>query len=391
MIINSSGITKEDREKYVEKILEIFAKNSQDLTNHNSSPQKNLVDILLQFKFDIDDNQIALAQQLSRRATGEFLDLQAGYLNLQRKSASNTILPLKVVANNAGTLYNNNDDKQTQFIITINGNDFTPEDIYRINEPGEYIINFVAIESGEINVTPQDELTVKTPLSFIDNVYNLYYPISIGTNGELDSSLRDRMDNNKYSNSTAMPESVESQVKALTGVIDATWFQNTSNTTDTLGLPPRTFYLIVEGGETNAIGEVLYVNVGNNATFGEVSYTKDGRTVYFDRNGIIPIYATFELKMFDGSSIDDIKTELAEKIAELANTNKVFKISQFTTSSVVLQLATQAMAVLGLQGAVFDCKIGSDAEHIDKDIVDNNTMKYKFTLPANNIIINNYE
>ena len=391
MIINSSGITKEDREKYVENILKIFAKNNQDLTNHNSSPQKNLVDILLQFKFDIDDNQIALAQQLSRRATGEFLDLQAGYLNLQRKSASNTILPLKVVANNAGTLYNNNDDKQTQFIITINGNDFTPEDIYRINEPGEYIINFVAIESGEINVTPQDELTVKTPLSFIDNVYNLYYPISIGTNGELDSSLRDRMDNNKYSNSTAMPESVESQVKALTGVIDATWFQNTSNTTDTLGLPPRTFYLIVEGGETNAIGEVLYVNVGNNSTFGEVSYTKDGRTVYFDRNGIIPIYATFELKMFDGSSIDDIKTELAEKIAELANTNKVFKISQFTTSNVVLQLATQAIAVLGLQGAVFDCKIGSDAEHIDKDIVDNNTMKYKFTLPANNIIINNYE
>ena len=391
MMINSSGITKEDREKYVENILKIFAKNNQDLTNHNSSPQKNLVDILLQFKFDIDDNQIALAQQLSRRATGEFLDLQAGYLNLQRKSASNTILPLKVVANNAGTLYNNNDDKQTQFIITINGNDFTPEDIYRINEPGEYIINFVAIESGEINVTPQDELTVKTPLSFIDNVYNLYYPISIGTNGELDSSLRDRMDNNKYSNSTAMPESVESQVKALTGVIDATWFQNTSNTTDTLGLPPRTFYLIVEGGETNAIGEVLYVNVGNNSTFGEVSYTKDGRTVYFDRNGIIPIYATFELKMFDGSSIDDIKTELAEKIAELANTNKVFKISQFTTSNVVLQLATQAMAVLGLQGAVFDCKIGSDAEHIDKDIVDNNTMKYKFTLPADNIIINNYE
>ena len=391
MMINSSGITKEDREKYVENILKIFAKSNQDLTNHNSSPQKNLVDILLQFKFDIDDNQIALAQQLSRRATGEFLDLQAGYLNLQRKSASNTILPLKVVANNAGTLYNNNDDKQTQFIITINGNDFTPEDIYRINEPGEYIINFVAIESGEINVTPQDELTVKTPLSFIDNVYNLYYPISIGTNGELDSSLRDRMDNNKYSNSTAMPESVESQVKALTGVIDATWFQNTSNTTDTLGLPPRTFYLIVEGGETNAIGEVLYVNVGNNSTFGEVSYTKDGRTVYFDRNGIIPIYATFELKMFDGSSIDDIKTELAEKIAELANTNKVFKISQFTTSNVVLQLATQAIAVLGLQGAVFDCKIGSDAEHIDKDIVDNNTMKYKFTLPANNIIINNYE
>ena len=391
MMINSSGITKEDREKYVENILKIFAKNNQDLTNHNSSPQKNLVDILLQFKFDIDDNQIALAQQLSRRATGEFLDLQAGYLNLQRKSASNTILPLKVVANNAGTLYNNNDDKQTQFIITINGNDFTPEDIYRINEPGEYIINFVAIESGEINVTPQDELTVKTPLSFIDNVYNLYYPISIGTNGELDSSLRDRMDNNKYSNSTAMPESVESQVKALTGVIDATWFQNTSNTTDTLGLPPRTFYLIVEGGETNAIGEVLYVNVGNNSTFGEVSYTKDGRTVYFDRNGIIPIYATFELKMFDGSSIDDIKTELAEKIAELANTNKVFKISQFTTSNVVLQLATQAIAVLGLQGAVFDCKIGSDAEHIDKDIVDNNTMKYKFTLPADNIIINNYE
>ena len=391
MIINSSGITKEDRGKYVEKILEIFAKNNQDLTNHDSSPQKNLVDILLQFKFDIDDNQIALAQQLSRRATGEFLDLQAGYLNLQRKSASNTILPLKVVANNTGTLYNNNDDKQTQFIITINGNDFTPEDIYRINEPGDYIINFVAIESGEINVTPQDELTVKTPLSFIDNVYNLYYPISIGTNGELDSSLRDRMDNNKYSNSTAMPESVESQVKALTGVIDATWFQNNSNTTDDRGLPPRTFYLIVEGGETNAIGDVLYVNVGNNATFGEVSYTKDGRTVYFDRNGIILIYATFELKMFDGSSIDDIKTELAEKIAELANTNKVFKISQFTTSNVVLQLATQAIAVLGLQGAVFDCKIGLDAEHIDKDIVENNTMKYKFTLPADNIIINNYE
>lgn len=155
-----------------------------------------------------------------------------------------------------------------------------------------------AVETGAINATSGSITTIDTPVLDLSGVNNLT-SLSVGRSNETDDELRIRRALFSSSSGKATPEAISRLVETVQGVSDAITVENRTFVTDADGRPPKSYEVIVFGGENSAIAQAIWDSgPAGIESYGLISenitdVNGDLKQVSFSRP--VPKYITFEV------------------------------------------------------------------------------------------------
>jgi len=181
--------------------------------------------------------------------------------------------------------------------------------------------NFRAAEIGKVEVTPNTITTGETVLAGITNINNPSGANSIGNNEESDSKLKVRRRVSTAISSIGNLDGLEAALKDLEGVTTALAEENDSNVTDSNGTEAHTIWCIVEGGDPDEIGQVIYSKKTTGCGMRGDQIVQVPRTndrfynVKYDRPGGEGLYIRMSLSL-PGESFnsDDVKNAIVEGV-----------------------------------------------------------------------------
>jgi hypothetical protein len=176
--------------------------------------------------------------------------------------------------------------------------------------PGNNILNFQAATIGFVQVLPNTLTIPVTIIAGVNSVNNASVPYQVGQNQETDAQLRIRR-----AASTAMPsqgfnQSLYAGLLSITGVTQAVIYENDTSTTDGTGTPGHSIWVIVEGGTSTAIADMIYTY--RNAGCGMYGSTTvavpqaDGTNfnVSFSPSVDVNLYLSLTVSSLSGGSVD---------------------------------------------------------------------------------------
>lgn len=137
---------------------------------------------------------------------------------------------------------------------------------------------------------------------------------------ESDDELRARFRNTKFERSTNILDSLYSALANIDSVNEVKVYENDTDTTDSHGIPPHSFMVIIVGGGDEEIAAAIW----KNKPMGILSYgnttipTADSQQVFhdisFERATPVPIYIEFEITtdsdVFPGDGVEQIKNQI---------------------------------------------------------------------------------
>lgn len=192
----------------------------------------------------------------AKTATGIFLDAICEKNRIYRKQANYTTLDLVIEG-----------DKNTQFLsgdITIT--DSTSGLYYDLNEDctigddNKVYAQFKCQSIGDYYPLSSTTFEIQTPMAGLTSV-TLDFENSnlvVGNFTETDDELRRRRELSISLNSTSILESIKSAIYSLDGVKYVVPFENDTETTDTDGLPMKSFEMVVYGGDEDEITDTIF-------------------------------------------------------------------------------------------------------------------------------------
>lgn len=184
--------------------------------------------------------------------------------------------------------------------------------------PGTHLLNFRAENLGNIQALANTINVMNTIIAGVTSVNNPDNNYVTGDVGETAAEFRLRRNRTMAVASQGFDESIISQLNNITNVTQAKVYDNRTNTTvDTI--PPHTVWVIVEGGESDEIGRVIYNNIPPGIPMKgsqEVSIEKSSGefiTVNFDRPNPIQLHVRANIKRLASTILDEdyIKKQLA--------------------------------------------------------------------------------
>lgn len=229
-----------------------------------------------------------------------------------------------IILNGLATEINNNfitleaSVEEDQLIIrSIDGT--TPNQVFLSNG---MVINsvtdnglFVANEKGFIQVPAESLTVIETPVSGWLSVNNKFSG-DTGRNIETDIELRIRRNKSLRLSGSGTVEAIRSRLLNLDGVITASITENTSD--EQVGnLPPHSFEALVEGGNNDDIGFVLWnYKPAGILAYGEIEVvvndsTGNQQVVSFSRPTTLYVYVTIDITKDD---TDDYPSDAQERI-----------------------------------------------------------------------------
>ncbi|MCK0552591.1 hypothetical protein KFO32_05810 [Pantoea ananatis] len=176
----------------------------------------------------------------------------------------------------------------------------------------------VAAVAGSVN-------KINTPTRGWTSVTNAS-AATVGSAGESDSELRIRQ-----RQSVALPSltpfvALDGAIANVTGVTRHKLYENDTGSVDANGLPAHSVAAIVDGGDVNAIAQVIQGKKGQGvATFGSTSVIvpdawQNPHTISFSRPSPVPVFVAITLKVFQGYTTqvgNDIKKAIADYVNSL--------------------------------------------------------------------------
>lgn len=183
-----------------------------------------------------------------------------------------------------------------------------------------------ASEAGEIVQGPNTITNISTPILGWDSVRN---PLQAetGSHTETDEELRNRFRESKFQRATNIMEALYSSLYNTSGVDAVIIYENDTDETDARGLPPHSFWTIVDGGVDTDVARAIWLNrptgitgIGNVAvdivdSFGYI------RTVKFSRPELVEVFVRLSITTnqdFPQGGQEEIKTNLSEYVNSLA-------------------------------------------------------------------------
>lgn len=121
------------------------------------------------------------------------------------------------------------------------------------------IATVVADQVGFSEQQPNTITTITTPILEWDSVTNPT-DATPGSFEETDEELRQRFRNSKFERARGNYESIQSAVESAQGVEYYVLYENDTSLTDSRGLPPHSFLLIVEGGLESELANLIWKN-----------------------------------------------------------------------------------------------------------------------------------
>lgn len=191
-------------------------------------------------------------------ATGIFLDAICEKNRIYRKQPQYTTLNF-VLNGTPNTQFYSGDiivmDSLTGIYYDLN-------DDAVIGSDGKISVKFICESYGEYYPSVNSVLEIQTPVVGLDSVVidtdntNLV----VGRLAETDDELRRRRQYSVGQTATTTMASMLASIYSLNGVLHATYFENDTETTDSHGVPMKSFEFIVDGGDEDEIADVIFLN-----------------------------------------------------------------------------------------------------------------------------------
>ncbi len=174
---------------------------------------------------------------------------------------------------------------------------------------GVYPIAFESVEYGPVVANAGTLTVITTPISGLNSVTN---PLDakLGALREEDTSLRVRREDERTATGACTVESLRADLLQVDGVEQAFVFENTTLTTDSNGLPGKSFEAVIyDGGTPQAANADIATTVWGGKPSGAEMYgstttniidsTSTTRAVKFSRATVRNVYLTFENVVID--------------------------------------------------------------------------------------------
>ena len=349
--IDSTGLTIETLNEIIDNlVVGMQGIYGTDINVDSNSPDGQLINIIAQAKIDILQLIEGIYNQFDPdNAIGIQQDFLYAINNIQRIGATYTYQPIQITTDRALNLDGLDDQANVLdgvgYTVSDNaGNQFVLLDSQTIPSAGTYIYTFRAKALG--STTPQIN-TITTPVDIVLGVVSINNPsspTSIGQNGETDSSFRIRRSKSVALGTTGYLNGLEGALENITGVVDASLFENTGETTDANGIPAKSIWAIVEGGSNLDIATQICnrktagCGMKGNTTYNITLASGEIFTAKFDRPTAKNLYLKFDIKpLKTGQSFDTptIKTNIVS--------NASFKIGQAVDSYDLTEISKTAI------------------------------------------------
>lgn len=296
--------------------------NSQDGQQINIYAQGgvDLREILQQVNANFDPDQ----------AFGRVLDQRVALNGISRNGGTYTFTPVEITTDDAlnligldaqsdelnptvANLYTVKDDAGTEFFLL---------DSVSIVGAGTQALTFRAAQIGSVEIQINTITEPVTVLAGITGINNPSGALSIGVDEELDPNLKVRRRGSVAIPSTGYLDGIEASLANLNGVSVARVYENDTSTTDGDGTPGHTIWAIVEGGDDQEIGEVIYKKKSSGSGMRGAETVNISRPnnrefiAKFDRPDTEDLYIRFSISLIGGGFIDedDIKRQIVEGI-----------------------------------------------------------------------------
>lgn len=204
---------------------------------------------------------------------------------------------------------------------------------------GSHSLSFRAAELGAITALPNTINVMETVIKGVVSVNNPAANYLTGNQGETSAQFRRRRNRAMSAPSQGFLDSIESQALNTSDITQCKAYDNKNNSTDANGIPAHGVWVIVEGGTSSEIGNIIYNNVPPGIPMkgaqSAVITKQNGKTetVYYDLASPATLYIKATLQAFDGTlDTDYIKTQLVSQLdynigemAEAANITTLLK------------------------------------------------------------------
>ena len=209
-------------------------------------------------------------------------------------------------------------NQQNTFAVAITNN----LAFERIGSP----VTFECTQTGAITPAIGDLTDIVTTYAGWDAVSN-NVPANTGREAESDTALRQRWNNSLYTRSVGMTDSIASALLTLNGVTSAYVYENDQDTTDADGRPPHSIEAVVNGGEVDEIGLVIWQKKSAGIdTYGSQSVSINDsqgfpHTINFNRPLVVPIYLNISVTEYPEEALPpNAQTMIVDAVLNYGNT-----------------------------------------------------------------------
>lgn len=186
-------------------------------------------------------------------ATGVSLDNAIAFTGHRRKGKTKS----RVQATFTGTPETN---IPKDFVVYVDGNPsarFLTEGPLTIGVGGTVTGWMVAAEAGAVQAPAGSLTEIETPLAGLDSVTN-NEAADVGEEIEEDAALKQRRNESLARSGDATSDAIRADVLAVNGVTTCTVLNNRTMETNENGQPPKSFWVIVQGGDDEAIARAIF-------------------------------------------------------------------------------------------------------------------------------------
>lgn len=338
----------------------------EDINVEQNSPDGQLINIFAQGQTDIRELLVQLYNSFDPdNASGRLLDERCAINNVFRRGGTFTTVDITIVTDRTVTLQgldeNFNDVEATGYTIQDNaGTQFILANTQTLTA-GTHSVLFRAQDIGRVETIIGTITTPVTVVLGVISVNNPTAPVNIGENEESDTELKIRRRQSVSIGSSGYLNGLLAYVLQLDGVTDAAIYENYSNQTDALGLPPHSIWLIVEGGSSAEIAQAIYLKKSYGANMkGDITYTiitasQQEFIARWDEPTTAPLYMRFSIKLLKSGLTLDL-----DSIKQYIYDNTSFSIGSYADTSSLTCIAQEAIDNVGGEGLALNVQISLD-------------------------------
>ena len=230
-------------------------------------------------------------------ATGVTLSNLVQINGISRLPATPTRVTLNLQGNSGTTI------PEGSLVSTDEGIRFRTESEITLDGTGKALISAQCLVTGPITVLANTVVNIDTPITGWGSVNNNLDAVT-GTDEETDVELRARRQSSVARDAQAVIEAILAAVANIPGVTQTVVLENDTNVTNSNGLPPHSFQVIVVGGVDEEIAQAIWLKKpAGILSFGSTSLDildSQGlpHIISFSRPVSIDIYVTVTLTAF---------------------------------------------------------------------------------------------
>ena len=231
-----------------------------DINTDSNTPDGNLISIFALSKEDILQLCVSIYDSFDPdQAVGVALDSISQICGMARQGGTYTETNIVLVTTQLVNLVGLDNTVSSPFTISdSNGNEFYLITSASIGSAGTQTLAFRSANIGYIQVIPNTITNIVTITIGVATVNNPNAPTLVGQDQETDASFRIRRQSSVSMPAAGTEYGLLAGLLQITGLTQAIVYDNSTNTTNVQGVPAHSIWVIVDGGSSTDVANVIY-------------------------------------------------------------------------------------------------------------------------------------